>query len=198
MPDSSLNLRDLFALESDPRGTADSPARWQAFRERLGSEIKTIKWPAAMPDLTARIGELFNVELPSLFILSWKKAAELQELLEESKQNPGEVKFLELAEHTLQSKHHPYVEIRLNGVPLPKRIQFTVELSAGLKGILLRIRDGAIEAIEAGSCEFDGTIKYEDLTIAQKKTAPLHLRGIGLGQAESSRNAAKGEAGLSK
>lgn len=177
MSDSSTNLRSLFSFP-DPDTPAAPSSQWQEFQNRLGREIKTIKWPAAMPDLVSKIGELLDVELPDLLVVSWKKAGELQDALEESRKAPEEVIFLELAEHVITSEHHPYIEIRIAGVPLPKRIQFTVELSARLKGVELRIKGGEIVEIETGSCEFEGKVKYEDLTIADKKLGPLRLRGL--------------------
>ena len=75
MNNSALNLRRLFAFP-DPAATTSPSNQWQEFQSRLGREIKTIKWPAAMPDLASKIGELFNVELPDLFVSSWKKATE--------------------------------------------------------------------------------------------------------------------------
>jgi len=177
MSDSSINLRSLFSFP-DPDTPAAPSNQWEEFQNRLGREIKTIKWPAAMPDLVSKIGELFDVELPDLLIDSWKKAGEIQEALEESRKAPGQVTILELAGHTVSSEHHPYIEIRIAGVPLPKRIQFTVGLSATLKGVELRIKGGEIVEIETGSCEFEGKVKYEDLTIADKKLGPIRLRGL--------------------
>jgi hypothetical protein len=177
MSDSSINLRSLFSFP-DPDTPAAPSNQWQEFQNRLGREIKTIKWPAAMPDLVSKIGELFNVELPDLLVVSWKKAGELQDALAESRKAPEDVIFLELAEHVITSEHHPFIEIRIAGVSLPKRIQFTVGLSATLKGVVLRIKRGEIVEIETGSCEFEGKVKYEDLTIADKKLGPIHLRGL--------------------
>jgi len=177
MSDSSINLRSLFSFP-DPAATTPPSNQWQEFQSRIGREIKTIEWPAAMPDLASKIGELFNVGLPDLLVVSWKKAGELQDALEESRQSPEEVIFLELAEHVITSEHHPFIEIRIGGVLLPKKIQFTVALSATLKGVVLRIKGGEIVEIQAGSCEFDGKVKYEDLTIAEKKVGPLKLLGV--------------------
>jgi hypothetical protein len=175
MSDSSINLRGLFSFPDQDTAAAPS-SQWQEFQNRLGHEIETIKWPAAMPDLVSKIAELFNVELPDLLVVSWKKAGELQDALAESRKAPEEVIFLELAEHVITSEHHPYIEIRIGGVPLPKRIQFTVELSTRLKGVELKIKGGEIVEIETGSCEFEGKVKYEDLTIADKKLGPIRLR----------------------
>ena len=177
MTDSSINLRSLFSLPDSDAPAAPS-SQWQEFQNRLGREIKTIKWPAAIPDLVLKIGELFNVELPHVLVTSWKKAGELQGALEESRKAPEQVILLELAEHVIASEHHPYIEIRIAGVPLPKRIQFTVALSATLKGVVLRIKGGEIVEIQTGSCEFEGKVKYEDLTIADKKLGPIRLRGL--------------------
>jgi len=64
-------------------------------------------------------------------------------------------------------------------VPSPKKIEFTVELLTRLKGIILRIQAGTITEIEAGSCDFEGKVKYQDLTIADKKLdRPIEFRSL--------------------
>jgi hypothetical protein len=74
-----------------------------------------------MPDLTSKVAELLNVELPDLFASSWKKARELQEALEESRKSPEKVIILDLAEHEITNEYHPYIEIRIAGLPLPEK-----------------------------------------------------------------------------
>ena len=178
MSDSSLNLRRLFSFP-DPVAATPPSNQWQEFQSRLGREIKTIKWLAPMPDLVSKVGELFNVELPDLLVLSWKKARQLQEALEESRRSPEQVIVLDLAEHEITNEYHPYIEIRIAGVPAPKKIEFTVELLTRLKGIILRIQAGTITEIEAGSCDFEGKVKYQDLTIADKKLdRPIEFRSL--------------------
>jgi len=131
-----------------------------------------------MPDLTSKVAELFNVELPDLLVSSWKKAREIQEALEESRKSPEEVIVLDLAEHEITNEYHPNIEIRIAGVPLPKKIEFRVQIVTALKGINLKIQAGSITEIQAGSCDFEGKIKYEDLTIAEKKVGPLKLLSV--------------------
>ena len=177
MSESSLNLRKLFSFP-DPAATTPPSNQWQEFQNRLGREIKTIKWPAAMPDLASKIVELFNVELPELFVSSWKKAKELQEALEESRKSPDEVIVLNLADHEMTNEYHPYVEIRIAGMPSPKKIEFKVQIVTALKGINLKIQAGKITEIQAGSCDFEGKLKYQDLTIAEKEVGPIELLGI--------------------
>ena len=88
MSNSPLSLRSFFSFPDPATSTAPSP-QWQEFQRLLGRDIKTIQWPAAMPDLASKIGELFNVELPDVLVLSWKKARELEEALEESRKAPS-------------------------------------------------------------------------------------------------------------
>jgi hypothetical protein len=188
MSNSSTTLRALFAFP-DSNAPAESPNQWQKFQDRLGGEIKTIKWPAAMPDLVSKIGELFNIELPSVLVGSWKKAGEIQQALEDSRKAPEAVTMLELAQHTVSSEHHPSIEIRVLGVPLPKKIEFTVRLLAKLKGIVLKIQDGAITEIQTGNCEFEGKVQYQALTIADKKVGPIELRGLSIQERQSAEKA---------
>ena len=96
----------------------------------------------------------------------------------ESRKNPEKVMFLELAEHTIRNEYHPYIEIRIAGMPLPKKIEFTVRFSAALQGIVLRIKGGAIAEIQTGHCEFEGKVQYANLTIAEKKVGPIQFRGL--------------------
>lgn len=174
MSDSSLNLRTLLSLP-DPATTTLPSNDWKEFQSRLGREIKTVQWPTAMPDLASKIGELFNIELPGLLVPAWKKAKELQEALEESKKSPDEVIVLNLAEHEITNEYHPYIEIRIAGMPLPKKIEFKVEIATTLKGINLKIQAGTITEIQAGTCDFEGKVKYQDLTLAKKNVGPIEL-----------------------
>ena len=174
MSDSSLNLRTLLSLP-EPATTTPPSNDWKEFQGRLGREIKTIKWPAAMPDLASKITELFDIELPGLLVPAWKKAKEVQEALKESKESPDEVIVLNLAEHEITNEFNPYIEIRIAGMPLPKKIQFTVEIATTLKGINLKIQGGTITEIQAGSCDFEGKVKYQDLTLAKKNVGPIEL-----------------------
>src|SRR5207248_8963261 len=127
MNNSSLNLRTLFSFP-DPVAATPSSNQWQEFQSRLGREIKTMKWLAPMPDLVSKVGELFNVELPDLLVLSWKKARQLQEALEESRRSPEQVIVLDLAEHAITNEYHPYIEIRIAGMPLPTKSEYQMQL----------------------------------------------------------------------
>lgn len=176
MSSQEVTLRHVFALPGP--GTRDSsPERWKNFQEKVSSEVKTIKWPASMPNVAEKLCELFDVPLPNLFWMSWKKSHELVTLLDESKQKPEATNSLGLTEHTIVSEHHPYIEVRIGNMPV-KKLEFTVKVSFKLEGFVLKIKAGEIEEILTGRCTAEGKVLYEGLTIAEKKLSPVNLPAL--------------------
>lgn len=170
-PNNQTTVRDIFALPEP--GTENAPSGWKGFQEKVGKEVKGIK-TAALPDLAEKMGELFDIPLPDIFLTSWKKANVLQELLEESKKDPETVMELELGEHTINSQHKPHIEVRIQNKTV-KKLEFILRLVFRVKGFVLKIQDGAIKEMRTGSCDARGTLEYQGLTIAEKKLAPIQL-----------------------
>jgi len=176
MSSQDVTLRQVFSLP-EPGVKDPSPDRWDRFQATVSREVKTIKWPAAMPDVAEKICGLFDVKLPDLFLISWRKADDLRRALAESKKTPDATKYLELVEHVIRSEHHPYVEARIGGAPV-HRIQFDVKLTFRLKGFVLKIKAGEIEEMQTGRCEVEGRVEYAGLPIAEKKLAPIALPAL--------------------
>jgi hypothetical protein len=129
-----------------------------------------------MPDYAEKVWELFGIPVPDILIAGWKKAEAIEKLLEESRAAPKQEMEIGLAEHTMKSEFHPYIEVRIGKLP-PKKTEFTVELSFKLKTFVLKVQKGSIKELQAGECEVEGAIKYEDLTIAERKLEPIQLPG---------------------
>lgn len=176
MSNQEVTLRQVFSLP-DPGAKDSSPDRWKEFQESVSKEVKTIKWPAAMPDLAEKLCELFDVRLPDLFWMSWRKSDDLKKLLDESRQKPEATKDLELLKHTIVSEHHPYIEIRVQNMPA-KKIEFTVKMSFTLEGFVLKIKAGQIEEILSGRCKAEGKVLYDGLPIATKQLSPIELPAL--------------------
>ena len=58
-----------------------------------------------------------------------------------------------------------------------QQIVFDVTAEIKMKGLILKIGEGKIKAIEAGSCEGDGEIEIKELTLREQKFGPLNLPG---------------------
>ena len=172
MSNSSITVREVFDLP-EPGSPAESSPRWQTLRQWMGEEVKGIK-SAAMPDVAAKIAELLEVPIPGIFVTSWKKSDAIRELLDESRKTPDAIMHLELAEHTINSQHKPHIEIRIKNTTV-KKIEFTLKLLFKLKGFILRIQNGSISEMQAGTCEIKGTLEYQGLAIVEKKLAPINL-----------------------
>ena len=165
-------LRQIFELPE--KDTDPSDDRWQAFQEKVGKEIKGIKWMATVPDLAPKVCELLNIEIPDVLATAWKKVADIQAVMEKSKKTPDETTYLELAQHTINSEHKPFIDVKIKGATV-KKIELVIQLGFNLKGFLLKIQNGAITEMQTGQCEAKGTIKYGGLTIAEKKLEPIKL-----------------------
>lgn len=167
-------LKETFGLtpETEQKGSNE---KWNKIKAKIDEEIKGIKWIKFTPDLVKSVGELLNIPIPDLFIDSWKKSKAIQDALNESKQNPEKTIEIELADHPIDSELKPYIEIRVNGIPTPKKIYFKVHITFDLKGFILKIKNGWINEIQTGSCEVTGTFKCEDILIAEKKSEPIKL-----------------------
>src|ERR1700730_3829323 len=174
MSDSSTSVRDVLLLPDG--GDAKQPAgKWQELHDQLSKDVKGIKW-VAMPDLVERIGELLDIQIPGLLLAAWKKCDELQTALEESKKSPQSVTYVGLADHTINSEHTPYIEVRISKAP-PKKIEFKLKLVFKLKACELKIQGGLIKQARAGACEVEGTLPRGSFVIATKKLAPIRLPG---------------------
>ena len=168
-------LRTLFELptDDDPKRMPDE---WKKLRGKLEEEVKGIKWVAAMPDLTAKVAELLDVQLPGLLLQTWKKAIEVKSRLAESQAAPDETFYTELASHTISTSHHPYITVHVASKTV-KRVEFTVAASFTLNGFVLKIQRGDIQEIRTGSCQAEGTLEGMGLLLAKKELEPLYFPG---------------------
>ncbi len=172
-PQTVPTIREIFGMPE--KGVADpSDERWKAVEERLSEEVKGIKWTAAMSDLAPKLCDLLEIKIPDVLLAAWKKARELQEVIEKSKLTPEEITYLELADHSINSEHKPSIDVKLRGAKV-KTIALLVQMGFKLKGFVLKIQNGGIVEIQTGHCEAKGTIKYAGLAIAEKKLEPIKL-----------------------
>jgi hypothetical protein len=184
MSDSATSLRRAFELPD--AGAADAnPDRWQKLRERLDQEGGSIKWKASLPSLAPKVCELVDIQIPDVLLTVWKRADAVRAALNESRQTPEKKFEVVLSDHSVKSNHRPHVDVRLRGETV-KTLQFSLELKFTVKGGVLEIRNGEINALQMSSCEFTGTFKYNELTLLEKKGVPLPLtRRIPLAPAAS-------------
>lgn len=108
---------------------------------------------------------------------AWKKVTELLRYADPEKCPADRVYLVPLAEHVIRSEHRPSLEILLNGEKAGE-IGFRLEISLALKGFILKIHGGRIKAVHNGECQWTGTVRCEDLILAEEKRVSFALPGI--------------------
>ena len=145
-----------------------------------------------LPGAVARhLADMLDISMLDVFLGAWTKAYALRKELEKSVSAPGKDFFLQLAEHEIASKHEPYLALLKDGAEIG-RLKFSVSLEIVVQAAMLRIRDGAIQEIEAGRVKGKGTVKCGRVKILEKALEPISLPGsIAVGPRAASGSAAR-------
>ena len=184
MPEASLTLSDLLELPSKtfPKQVLTagvSEEELNSLKGKISGALSGVSWGHLEETVCAKLSEQLNKDPMELISAAWEKYHVLAEAAEQSKS--GETVFVPLEEHSISSELHPYVEIQV-GPQVIKRIEFDVNLTLQLKGLVLKIEAEKIKAIEAGSCEGSGEIQVMDVSIWKHDFKPVNLPGrINLG-----------------
>jgi hypothetical protein len=186
MPNDQATLNNFFVYEEgltkDQLSRMESAECVSLIKEKISEVAKEIKWDVAMREIVIKIVDLLDIPIPDILTKAWRKYVSLQEYLDKSEFSPDETFLIPLAEHMIESKHHPYIEILTNDVPIGK-IEFEIDVSLKLKGIILKVKNRKIKEIQTGECEGRGSVKCENHIILEKKLGEISLPGsIDLGE----------------
>ena len=75
-----------------------------------------------------------------------------------------------LAEHDIDSKHSPVIEVLMNNTPVLK-LTFAVDLTLTVKGAVLRIQNARIREIRPGDVSAKGKIAFGPLSSPNESPA---------------------------
>ena len=184
MAESDLTLSSLLGLpdEGFPRqvlAAGLSQEELGSLKGKISGTMAGMHWEHVEQTVCAKISEQLNQDPIEIMADAWGKYKVLTESVEQSK--TGEAVFLTLEEHSITSELHPYVELQLGPQTL-KKIEFDIEITLQLKGLILRIEDGKIKSVEAGSCQGSGEIRVKSMSIWKHDFKPIDLPGkINLG-----------------
>ena len=176
-----FNLKNI-ALPADRLTALDSSGNMPALKKLILQQTKGLGWGVLREEILKKVEDLLNISLPEIFTAAWNKYHILLQYLDRQKYPPNESFLVPLAEHTINSEHHPSLEIMINEQPVGK-INFAISVALTLEGIILKIQDGKIKEIFTGTCKGKGTVKCEDQVILEEKMKSLSLPGsIDLGE----------------
>lgn len=167
---------EVFLFTKEIQAKKSSDENWKLFKERVGKELKGVKWVASKFDIAEKVAELLDIKIPSIFLSSWRKSDEIKKLLDQSAKSPEEKFEANLSEHTITSEHKPYIEVMFKNMAVYK-IEFDLNLSFTLHGFILKIQNGIIHGIDPGVCNAQGTLSWENIKLLEKKLEPIKLPG---------------------
>src|SRR5436305_9873081 len=160
MSESSFTLRELFSLPAK-NSLEGSPKARSNIEAEITAGSTGIDLKGAVAGLGPKIDRLFDMDLSDILFAGWEKSREIKKVLEESRASPKETFYVELAKHSVVSEQHPYIEMRVGGLPPKKIVELTIAISMTLKAFELMIRGGAIREIATGHCDAEGTVEYK-------------------------------------
>ena len=152
---SAPTLNSLFFAKD--AALDDDSGALVGLRSEIEEQMPKVSYKAVQKEMNAKIGEVLNTGIDDVLIASWKKYRGFQEYADPEKHPPGETVLVPLAEHSIQSSHSPHVDLMVRNVELGS-VHLDVELAIQLEGVLLKIQDGKILAVRAGSCQVSGSL----------------------------------------
>src|SRR5215510_3446154 len=174
MPNAEPTLGDLFPMSKEELS--------QKLSSAIDSDHDKAKgWSApvrqmVVDDVSRRFGELLDVRLADIMAGAWCKYKSLLQYADPRQYPPDESVVVPLAEHDIDSRHAPAVEILMNNTPVLK-LTFAVDLTLTVKGAVLRIQNARIREIRPGNVSATGKIASGPAVIAERKTGTLTLPG---------------------
>jgi hypothetical protein len=123
------------------------------------------------------VQDALDVPVADVLIGAWQRARDLRAALETTRESADGTVLVPLLSHAIASEHRPYVDIGVEGVPLA-RLVFPVKAEFRLEGVVVRVKQGQIADILAGSVKVKGTLKFGDLVLLERALAPISIPGV--------------------
>jgi hypothetical protein len=183
----AITLRELFKVDPDEirvraKSGVDLYRSAEELKESVKKEARAIRWPWVRGLVAEKASDVMNLNVVEVLAEAWKKYAEIEKYADRQKYGPEESILAPLAEHTVKSKHHPYVEILLHEKSIGQ-VEFDLEFSLTLEGFVLKIQDGIIREIQTGSAKGEGKLTLATVTLFKRETKPVDFPGhISLGE----------------
>lgn len=143
-------------------------------KKEIAQKEPRLNWEKVYSEIMETSSRLLDTKLKTILENAWEKYSEVKKFLDKEKYNTNEVFLIPLLEHTIVSKHHPKIEIRLSEVHLGN-IDFEVILTLFLSGIILKISEGKIQGVKAGKCKSKGTFSCEGVVLFEDESSEFEF-----------------------
>lgn len=178
MPEAAFSVRELLelppgGLPADILRAGIPDAELDSFRTQVTSAMQGMPFGEIESAVREKFAEALEIDPVTLWAGAWQKYSLLSDAVKKSKS--GETVLVPMAEHTVKSVLHPYVEIQWG--TFAKKIELEVTLSVKLKGVVVKVEAGEIRAIQAGTCEGSAEVAIARQSIWKHAIKPISLAG---------------------
>jgi hypothetical protein len=173
-----LSIGDLFAVATGEEAEEDLKAGLGAdeLKELRDKVPKTISWSSVQGSIADSLAEAMHMSVLQTLANGWKHYEMFMEDVRRSRTSPEVEIVSAIAEHSIHSTLHPYVDVKLGGKTVHE-IAFNVSLVTTIRGLLLGLKKGEIVSIEFGDCEWTGKIAVAEVDVLERKLKKLSLPG---------------------
>ena len=173
-----LSLGDLFAVVTGEEAEGDLKAGLDAKElSELRKKVPTaISWSSVQESVADSLAEAMHVSVLATLANGWKHYTMFMEDVRRSRSNPEVEIVSAIADHSIHSTLHPFVDVRLGGKTVHE-IAFDVSLVITIRGLLLGLKKGEIVSVEMGDCEWTGKISVAEVEVLERKLKKLALPG---------------------
>lgn len=140
-------------------------------------KVAGFHWHLLYTEILMKLNELLNIKVLDVFIDAWIKNDILKKHTQIKEASPDETILIPLAEHSIKSQHHPYLEILLNENVVAK-VNFEIIVSFNVKGIILKIQNKKLIEISTGECMVEGDLICENIKIFEIELRKIELPGV--------------------
>lgn len=188
MSEANLTMKDMFEVQNAKNPKRGIGAAMQqkletsqaagVLKEEVAKKSSLIPWSVVEDVLLEKTIEALDIPVLTFLLPAWKKYREILEFADVKKHPANEVNLVSLAEHTVTVEHHPCLLVTYRGIEIPKaKLEFTVTGDFTLEGVILKIQNGKIKAIQGGAIKWSGELLLENRSILKKESKSYDLTG---------------------
>lgn len=148
----ALTVRQLLS----PPG---QPARDHLDKHLDQAEVK-LRGGISRDQVIEAILGLFDVPLADILFPAWQQYRDVREAMAMTREQPGTVRQVRVAGHTLKSQHHPTLECDLDDVKVFE-LKLELDLSLHFAGVVVTIAQGEITSLGPGDATATVSLKTD-------------------------------------
>ena len=162
-----ITLNQLFegkVTGGNKPGHFDSSEKIQGVQKKISQKNQEVGSSFFTGKILEKTSELLNIKLKDVLVNGWKKYQQVEQCLEQGKENPDEMFKVPILDHTITSEHHPQLDIIFAGESQAK-LDCKLLFKLNLHGIMLKIKGEKIVGVAAGSCQCHAALDCEGIPL---------------------------------